>query len=218
MVRVMQDKSVETKFHLPELTDHQYKMINHILSFLLIFLSAYIMFMPFIPEVTAYYNGATDSTKGYKYASRLAKQEGENIDFDALKPIPDYNALVIPKIGVDSPIVEGAGPEALNSGLWRRPHTSTPDKGGNTVITGHRFLYTSGPTTFYNLDKLKVGDKFFMYWKGKEYDYEVTETLIVPATAVEIEQNTDETMLTLYTCHPLWTSKDRLVVRAKLIN
>ena len=35
---------------------------------------------------------------------------------------------------------------------------------------------------------------------------------------IEIENNTNESILTLYTCFPLWTSVKRLVVRAKLID
>lgn len=177
------------------------------------------MFIPFVPEVMAMYARSTDRTRGYKYQSRLTSTQAEEqkISREYLKPIPEENVLVIPQIGVDSVIVEGMGPESLDQGLWRRPQSSTPDKGGNTVITGHRFMYSSGPKTFYNLDEIKPGDKFFMYWEGKEYDYEVMDVFTVEPNQTEIENDTQEPVLTLYTCTPLWTATQRLVVRAKLI-
>jgi sortase (surface protein transpeptidase) len=33
-----------------------------------------------------------------------------------------------------------------------------------------------------------------------------------------VEAPTDEHILTLYTCTPLWSAKDRLVIKARLIN
>ena len=58
-------------------------------------------------------------------------------------PEADYavsgNRVIITKIGVNAPIVESKSAEyGLSKGSWRIPESSTPDKGGNTVITGHR--------------------------------------------------------------------------------
>lgn len=216
----MLESQIETDIHIiPHLRERHFRVINHVLLVILVVLAGYIMFIPFVPEVEAIFNQSLDRTKGYKYESRLAQQESvsKNILVDALKPIPEENTLVIPQIGVDSPIVEGIGPDVLSRGLWRRPHTSTPDKGGNTVITGHRFLYSSGPKTFYNLDKIRVGDKFFLFWEGKEYDYEVVDIFVVEPDQIEVEENTTEPVLTLYTCTPLWSATQRLVIRARLI-
>lgn len=132
-----------------------------------------------------------------------------------LQGLPTENTLVIPQIGVDGSVVEGASIDVLKSGFWHRPNTSTPEKGGNTVIIGHRFLYKTGPKTFYGLDKLNEGDEFALFWEGKEYIYRVFEKKLIEPTEVSIEANTEEPMLTLYTCTPLWTAKQRLVVRAK---
>lgn len=216
----MDQPPIQTTVHLvPHLHEHHFRLINHVLLVILVILAGYIMFIPFVPEVLAMYNKNTDKTRGYKYQSTLANQEAEkeDISIEHLKPIPKENTLVIPQIGVDSVVVEGIGPDVLDRGLWHRPNSSTPDKGGNTVITGHRFLYSSGPKTFYNLDQIQLGDKFFMYWKGKEYDYEVVDIFIVEPDQIEIEDNSPEPLLTLYTCTPLWTATQRLVVRARLI-
>jgi sortase A len=131
--------------------------------------------------------------------------------------VPEENTIVIPKIGVDGRVHEGKSLATLNKGVWRRPRSSTPDKGGNTVFVAHRFLYTSGPNTFYHLDKLTQGDRFVIFWEKKRYVYEVTETRIVLPEELDIEAPTREPVLTLYTCTPLFTADKRLVVRAKVI-
>lgn len=216
----MDQPPIQVTVHLvPHLHERHFRMINHLLLIILVILAGYIMFIPFLPEVVAMYNKQTDKTQGYKYQSNLARREAakEDISIESLKPIPQENTLVIPQIGVDSIVVEGIGPDALDRGLWHRPNSSTPNKGGNTVITGHRFLYSSGPKTFYNLDQLKIGDKFFMFWEGKEYDYEVVDIFVVEPDQIEIEDNSPEPLLTLYTCTPLWSATQRLVIRARLI-
>jgi LPXTG-site transpeptidase (sortase) family protein len=148
--------------------------------------------------------------------NQLPKETPTVVVVEAQSQIPQDNRIVISKIAVDAPIVEGIDESALLNGMWRRPNSSTPDKGGNTVITGHRFLYTTGPNTFFNLDKITVDDIIAVYWEGKEYDYMVYEITIVNPDRIDIEENTNESILTLYTCTPLWTSKTRLVIKAIL--
>jgi sortase A len=127
------------------------------------------------------------------------------------------NELNIPVIGLKAPIVEGETEAALNRGAWRRPETSTPEDGGNTVITGHRFQFLPpNNVTFYHLDKLRVGDEIFVYWNGMQYDYIVRETFVVKPDQTEIENQTQSSQLTLYTCTPLWTAQKRLVIVAEL--
>lgn len=126
------------------------------------------------------------------------------------------NSITIPSIGVDAEIVEGKTPSALYKGIWRVPTSSTPDKGGNTVITAHRYLKTSGPKTFYLLDKVQKGDKITIVWNNTTYNYTVYDTFIVTPDRVEIEDNTADSIITLYTCTPLWKNTHRLVVRAIL--
>ncbi|MFA6271900.1 MAG: class E sortase [Patescibacteria group bacterium] len=132
----------------------------------------------------------------------------------------DYsgNRLIIPKIGVNAKVVEGENDQALLRGAWRMPQTSTPDKGGNTVITGHRFRFRPpNNTTFYLLDKLEQGDKIAVVWEGKEYYYRVIETKVVTPDQVEVINATNDPILTLFTCTPLFTSQKRLVVISELI-
>ena len=131
--------------------------------------------------------------------------------------LPKENRIVISRIKVNALIVEGKNEKALDKGMWRIPFSSTPDQGGNTVITGHRFLYTSGPNTLFYLNNVRIKDDKVIYWKGKKYTYKVYSIKEYSPDHYEIEFNTKEPILTLYTCTPLWTSLRRLVVRASLI-
>lgn len=137
-----------------------------------------------------------------------------NSEGKVVEQAPVENRLVIPHIDVDGEVVEGAGVAALEKGIWRRPKTSTPNAGGNTVLVAHRFLYRNGPNTFYNLDKMQVGDSFTLWWEGKKYEYIVGQVYETEPTDLAIEAATTEPRLTLYTCTPLFTADRRLVVVA----
>jgi len=128
------------------------------------------------------------------------------------------NRIVIPKMGVDTEILEGKTADTLWKGVWHMPMGSTPDKNGNTIITAHRYLYRPPSTkTFYLIDKMEIGDQILVYWNGLKYEYKVTGTKIVDPDEVEILHNTPFKQLTLFSCTPLFTSKQRLVVTAEPI-
>jgi sortase A len=84
-------------------------------------------------------------------------------------------------------------------------------------LVGHRFTY-AGAAVFYNLDKVKSGDQIIVYWHGKAYEYKVFNISQVSPNKASVEAPTNESILTLYTCTPLLTAKDRLVIQAVLEN
>ncbi|CAG1023337.1 sortase A [Patescibacteria group bacterium] len=132
------------------------------------------------------------------------------------------NKLYIPKINVDTAIVEGETLDILNvyEGVWREPASSTPLVSGNMVLAGHRFQYLPPNTnTFYNLEEMQYGDDIYIYWEGRIFWYKVYETLLVNPDQVEVREPDPELVreITLYTCTPLYTSEKRFVVKASLI-
>lgn len=196
------------------LTLSKLKQINNILSLLLIALALYIAFSPLVPYALLAMNRPKTTEQSYVYQSEAAKNAGLGRDaIERLRPIPVENRLVIPAIGVDTEIFEGTNESTLNKGPWHRPGTGTPDQ-GNMVISAHRYLYTSGPKTFFYLDKINEGDDIVVFWQGKEFDYKVSKSFVVAPTQISVEAPTKERMLTLYTCTPLWTATNRLVVQA----
>lgn len=122
---------------------------------------------------------------------------------------------------LDTPVLEGPVSQTysiLDKGVWRWPLGSSPDKGGNTILVGHRFTYTTPKGIFYYMDKVKVGDEIGLVWDNKPYTYKVASVSEVPPTDTDILDQTSDARLTMYTCTPLWNPVHRLVVIAEKEN
>lgn len=180
---------------------------NQIISATIVIICVYVLLTPLLPEL-----GYQDLAPELQAA--LVDQARAETILGSPAEEPTGNRLVIPKIGVSGEVHEGYSVFTLNSGIWRRPHSSTPDKGSNTVFVAHRYDYGNDDRSFYHLPKLEEGDEIYVFWDEVEYHYTVVETSIVESTEVEIEDPTEEDILTLYTCTPLWTSINRFVVKA----
>lgn len=199
----------------------EFLLTNKIFHTIVVLILLSIIIAPFLPEITF----QARKLLGLRYVEEEIFLDTEEEEEERRQSKIEYisqriegNHLVIPTIGVSINVVEGNNDSVLFQGAWRRPNSSTPDKGGNVVITGHRYHYRPpNNRTFYNLDKLEIGSKIFLFWDGMEYVYETYEKFIVEPTRIDIENNTEEDILTLYTCHPLWTAERRLVVRASLV-
>lgn len=185
----------------------------------LILLFTYLALFPLWPqaEYLIMQQLVNDNTKDVREIDLNNINNIEIQNDDSVLPMVEDHKLIIPKIGVNTEINENLSEDGLEEGVWRKPESSTPDQGGNTVLTAHRFMYTSGPRTFYHLDKMKVEDKFSINWDGQKYEYEVVKIEVVEDDEMRIEGDSDESIVTLYTCTPLWTSGRRLVVIGKLI-
>lgn len=129
------------------------------------------------------------------------------------------NRVIISKIGVNAPIIESTSEAyALSRGAWLLPNTSTPAKGGNTVISGHRFKYLPpNNLTFYLFHKLVKGDIVSVLWQNKEYYYKIKEIKVVKPTDLSILAPTAKPTLTLFTCDPIYSTENRLVIIAEPI-
>jgi sortase A len=186
-------------------------------------ISAIIVVYPFLPAIE-YYSGnivERPTEKSFKELPGESIKELSITESDEVLSValdPAINQLIIPKIGVQIPIVEGEDESVLNKGAWRLPMTSTPNLGGNTVLTGHRYKYRPPhKETFYLLDKLIKGDLFQIFWQGEEYNYQVVSSIIVNPDAIEVINPTPQPTVTLITCTPLFSTKQRLIIRGELI-
>jgi LPXTG-site transpeptidase (sortase) family protein len=190
------------------------RIFNNCLSAVVILIGMYIIAAPFAPELNLWWKRLRDKSGGVPYSGQLAETSNSDNQSPKAEP-PKDNRLVIPSIKLNEPIKEGSNLWVINDGgTWRRPGTSKPNKNGNTVIVGHRFYY-SAPAPFYHLDKVDEGQTLAVYWEGVEHVYRVSEKRVVDPSQIEIEKDSPEPQLTLYTCHPLWTAKQRLVIIAK---
>jgi LPXTG-site transpeptidase (sortase) family protein len=193
----MEERAV--KIHTP-LTLRQF---NNFLTVVIVGFAIYIIAMPFLPALSwwAHHSAPVISTPVTVSAPTAATD------------IPTEPTLLIPKLGLKEELHEGANASTLSLGLWHIPGTSNPTENSNTVVAGHRYT-RQGAGVFYHLDLVKPGDKIYMYWGKKQYTYTVRTSSVVPPTQVSVAAPTSDARITLYTCTPMWTFKDRLVVVA----
>lgn len=120
----------------------------------------------------------------------------------------------IPSIGVDEWMVAGARLGDLEKGPGVFAGSVLPGQTGNFAVAGHR---TSYGAPFGDLDKLRDGDDIIVTTADGEFTYKVVDSRIVPPSEVGVlAQVKDRAIATLVTCHPKWTSKNRLIITAEL--
>jgi len=119
----------------------------------------------------------------------------------------------IPKIGLEWHVVEGTGLSDLRKAPGHYPSTPMPGTVGNAAIAGHRTTYGA---PFNRLDELVAGDEILITTLAGAYTYSVEETKVVNPNQVEVLDPTPVAKLTLTTCHPKYSAKQRLVVVAAL--
>jgi sortase A len=142
--------------------------------------------------------------------------------FLASPPQINENRLYIPQINVDVAIVEGTAETALDKGAWhRKPENGNPEKGGNFVVSAHRFEMGLTPqqsrekSPFYHIDKIQVGEKIYVNYNKKRYTYEVARKYKVDRNQVSIEAPSAEPKMTLYSCDLRGEAAGREVIEAR---
>ena len=141
-----------------------------------------------------------------------------NQDFGPPPPPPQAGEGIaqirIPSIGLTKTIVEGVGVDELKKGPGHYPGTPLPGQAGNSSIAGHRTTYGS---PFHNLDELVENDLIYVTTVQGSFVYRVVEQLIVKPKDVFVLNPTEDNRLTLTTCHPRWSARERLVIVAELL-
>lgn len=122
-------------------------------------------------------------------------------------------SMRIPSIDVDQVVLEGVDPETLESGPGHIPGTAVPGQPGNAAISGHRTTYGR---PFFDLDQLEAGDVIEVETALGVHRYVVRDLEIVAPTDVWVIEDRPGSWLTLTTCHPKWSARQRLIVFAEL--
>ncbi|MGQ0744729.1 MAG: class E sortase [Acidimicrobiales bacterium] len=120
--------------------------------------------------------------------------------------------LEIPAVGVEQAVVEGIGLDSLKRGPGHYSRSAFPGQAGNVAIAGHR---TTFGAPFNRLDELVPGDVIRLTTRFGRITYEVAETRIVLPSETKVLAATADDRLTLTTCHPKYSMRQRLVVVAK---
>ena len=133
----------------------------------------------------------------------------------AFLPVTDALALIeIPSINISKIVVEGITPKDLRRGPGHFPKTPLPGELGNSAIAGHR---TSYDAPFGNLNTIALDDPIIITTPKGKFEYIVKEVSIVAPDETSVLKNTPRVAtLTLVTCHPRFSTSQRLIVRAEL--
>jgi LPXTG-site transpeptidase (sortase) family protein len=115
-------------------------------------------------------------------------------------------------------VIEGTDPAALQQGPGRYRSSALPGQAGNFAIAGHR---SSHGAPFADIDRLRSGDQIYVTDEsGTRFTYRVIGSRIVsPKGSWAISSDPlgrGRPLLTLTTCHPRYSSRQRLIVWAEL--
>lgn len=140
---------------------------------------------------------------------------------------PNDFILKIGQINISPPIILNIDAnnqelymKALENGVVHMFKTALPGENGNVVVFGHSSFWRNRPGNFKHvfadLNKLKINDQIVIKNSYKEFDYTITSKTIVNPDQVDVvAQDLTQKTLTLITCWPVGTSKQRVVIVAK---
>ena len=163
--------------------------------------------------------------KAHEYNKTISTVQIEDIDKikESLPPYEDLLNLAnngimgyieIPAIDIDLPIYHGTTGAAMEKGAGHMEGTSLPVGGIGThaVISAHSGM--AAAKLFTDLDKLELGDVFFVTVCNEKLAYEVDNIAVVEPTDIDlIRIDTQQDYVTLLTCTPYGVNTHRLLVR-----
>lgn len=148
------------------------------------------------------------------FAEEKAEEKvGTKSYYDALDIGLSIATVIIPKINVELPIYRGTSNDVLSRGAGHLENSSLPSSksGIHSVITAHRGLPSS--TLFRHLDKLDIGDQFFVEVLDEIIAYEVDSIdVVLPSETEWLTMPENGNLMTLLTCDPYMVNSHRMLV------
>ena len=160
-------------------------------------------------EAKAYNASLLDRDHPFKLTEDLEEQYWQMLDISKIMAYVE-----IPSINVTLPIAHGTEKDTLEDYVGHLKWSSLPVGGESThsIISGHRGLPSS--ELFTNIDRLEVGDVFYIHVLGQTLEYWVDHISVVLPTEYDqlgIVEGRD--YVTLMTCTPYGINSHRLLVR-----
>ena len=124
----------------------------------------------------------------------------------------------VPTIGVTLPIFHGTNNSTLERGVGHLLGSSLPVGGESThsVLTAHSGM--ASQKMFSDLDRLKIGDIFFLDVLGEKLAYQVDQIkTVLPYDTTFLQTEMGNDLCTLVTCTPFGVNTHRLLVRGTRI-
>jgi sortase A len=168
-------------------------------------------FLASLPSTTA----ATTPTTAAAPGSTVPATTAPPNTFAPPPPAGEAVAIIkIPKIGVEKAVVEGTGVPDLKKGPGHYIGTPMPGQPGNAAIAGHRTTY-GAPVN--RIDELQPGDPIIVTTRQGSFRYEMAQQEIVKPADVHVLDPTPDNRLTLTSCNPKYSARQRIVVVARLV-
>ena len=173
-----------------------------------------------IPEVT------TVAASTQKFSALPAKSEfpamESTMEQELLAEIPNDGKswIVIPRLHLRMQIVSGISDDRLALGVGWYRRSPKPGSKGNIGLAGHR---TTFPAPFYFLDKMRIADSVILIVGNEMHRYLVKANEagepydVVQPNNIGVLAYLGFDSVTLTTCTPIGTVKERLIVHAKLM-
>ena len=124
----------------------------------------------------------------------------------------------IPLIQVNLPVYHGTDSDTLEVGIGHLLGSSLPVGGESThsVLTAHSGM--ASQKMFSDLDRLKIGDIFFLDVLGEKLAYQVDQIkTVLPYDTTFLQTEIGNDLCTLVTCTPFGVNTHRLLVRGTRI-
>ncbi|MFZ2429251.1 MAG: class E sortase [Propioniciclava sp.] len=168
----------------------------------------------------------TDVVADQDSAQVIASLEGADSGWvtpDAVEMGDAFAIIRIPRFGADyaRPIYEGTTRDILKRGVGHYEQTVMPGQVGNFSLAGHRVTYGK---PFNQIAELVPGDRVIIETADTYYVYSVVASEIVLPTDVRVVLPVPNqpgvvpttAMLTMTSCHPEFSSRERYVQHAVL--
>ena len=151
-------------------------------------------------------------------------------DGSKITPVDTDFGIVIPKIGVNAPVIPNVNPlkeweytQALEKGVAHSSTSFFPNEEGVVYLFSHSTNYEwfikDLNAIFYLLKNLEAGDLIVLAYKGDLYTYKLVEKRVVsPSEISYVQPISGERKLILQTCWPPGQTTERLLIIADLID
>lgn len=219
------------------------------LGILLVFISLGALVAAFSPIILSELNFRYDLAKSsvvVKIKQAFAREKAPNplkadtsgITYNPMKtadgstvlPVNTDFAIVIPKLGINSPVVAGVNPgekksytEALKKGVAHASTSFYPNENGAVYLFSHSTNYEwfvrDLNAIFYLIKDLEPKDPIVLIYMGHRYTYEMRDKKIVSSRDITyLQPIPNQRTLILQTCYPPGTTFKRLLLFADLVD
>ena len=154
---------------------------------------------------------ASEGGEPAQVGETLAYEDLLNLNGDGM-----MGYITIPRLKETLPIYHGTSESVLQVGVGHLPDSSLPVGGPGThaALSGHRGLPSA--KLFTDLNKMKVGDLFYIRVLDQTLAYKVTSIeTVLPNETKSLAIQPGKDLVTLITCTPYGINSHRLLVHAE---